>query len=59
MNICPDCGKELKHICYDYLEGWGESEYSYECDCGYSFHFAYGTYEIHHECLDILAQLGE
>jgi len=42
---CPQCQQsDLNHKCWDYLEGWGESEYEDKCECGYSLHFAYGQY---------------
>lgn len=42
---CPQCQQsELEHKCWDYLEGWGESEYEDKCKCGYSLHFAYGSF---------------
>lgn len=46
MNTCPDCGKELFYKEYDYLSGFGATEYTLLCDCGYLFSYAYGQYEI-------------
>ena len=44
---CPDCGKETVYEEYDCLAGFGPTEYTDKCECGYFFHYAYGQYEIH------------
>jgi hypothetical protein len=41
---CPLCEHETKYKVYDWHEGFGASEYEYTCQCGYSLHFAYGSY---------------
>ena len=47
MNECPCCKKETKYEVYDSLPGFGATDYEETCEnCGYSFSFAYGEYEI-------------
>lgn len=44
-TICPMCGETMHHSAFDWLEGYGETDFTDTCtSCDYTLEFSYGVY---------------